>query len=113
MSLSVYEQNHSDRANLLVHLVAVPVFHAGLVTAAFGHPIIGLVLCAASIATQGRAHRREVNQATFSGPFDFVKRILVEQLVTFPRFVLTGRLFAMLRDDGAGRRRRQARAARP
>jgi hypothetical protein len=112
MTLDTYAANHSDRVNLLVHLVFVPVFHAGLVTAVLGHPIVGALLCLGSIAIQGRAHRREANRVTFAGPFDFVKRIFVEQLVTFPRLVLSGRLRAMLSDDGARRDRREARPTR-
>jgi hypothetical protein len=112
MSIDSYAVTHADRTNLLVHLVFVPVFHAGLVAAVLGHPIAGAVMCLGSIAIQGRAHRRERVRATFDGPIDFVKRILVEQLVTFPRFVLGGRLSAMLAGNGARRDRREARRAR-
>lgn len=115
MSLDVYQHSHSDRTNLLVHLVFVPVFQAGIVTAALGHPIAGVLMMVASIAIQGRVHRREANQATFAGPFEpfeFVKRIMLEQLVTFPRFVLSGRFGAIMRGHGARRDRREARPAR-
>jgi hypothetical protein len=112
MTLDTYAANHSDRINVIVHLFFVPLFHAGLVTAVVGHPIIGASMCLTSIAIQGRAHRREKNRVTFAGPFDFVKRIFIEQLVTFPRFVLSGRLRAMLSGDGARRDRREARPAR-
>jgi hypothetical protein len=96
LSLDIYAERHSDRTNLLVHLVAVPLFHGGLVAALFGHVVVGLAICGVSLAIQGRAHRREAMRPRFSGPFDFVSRILVEQLVTFPCFVLTGRFRAML-----------------
>ena len=112
MTLDTYAAKHSDRINLLVHLVFVPVFHAGIVLVALGHPMVGVTALVASRAIQGRAHRREARRVTFSGPFDFVKRIFVEQLVTFPRLVLSGRLFAMLRGDGARRHRREAGSAR-
>jgi len=40
---------------------------------------------------QGRGHRGEsAAPVPFTGPGDFVSRFLVEQLVSFPRFVLTG-----------------------
>ena len=113
MNLDAYELNHSDRTNLLVHLVFVPVFHAGLVTAVLGHPIVGALVCLGSIAIQGRAHRREANQVTFAGPLDFVKRIFVEQLVMFPRFVLSGRFGAIMKAHGARPDRREAGPARP
>ena len=86
---------------------------AGLVTAALGHVLAGAVMCITSIAIQGRAHRRERVGTRFSGPIDFARRLLIEQLVTFPRFVLSGRFGAMLKSDGARRPRREAGPARP
>lgn len=42
-------------------------------------------------AMQGRGHRLESTAPVpFAGPFDVISRIFVEQLVTFPRFVLSG-----------------------
>lgn len=112
MNLDAYAASHSDRTNLLVHLVFVPVFHAGLVVAVLGHPLVGLLVSMGSVAIQGRAHRREAVQARFAGPADFAKRILLEQLMTFPRFVLSGRFGAMLTRNGARRGRREAESAR-
>jgi phage terminase small subunit len=46
---------------------------------------------AISLVAQGRGHRDEpAAPEPFTGPGDFVSRFLVEQLVTFPRFVLSG-----------------------
>lgn len=46
---------------------------------------------AACIGMQGRGHWTEAGRpAPFRSPLDAVLRILVEQWVTFPRFILTG-----------------------
>jgi hypothetical protein len=51
----------------------------------------GLVLLPLAMAAQGRGHRLEkVPPAPFAGPLDVVARIFAEQLITFPRFVLSG-----------------------
>ena len=40
---------------------------------------------------QGAGHKREAEAPVpFDGPLDFVGRVLVEQFITFPRFVLSG-----------------------
>jgi hypothetical protein len=45
----------------------------------------------ASMVAQGVGHKREpVPPEPFKGPFDFVSRLICEQWVTFPRFVLSG-----------------------
>ena len=41
------------------------------------------------MAMQGRGHRRE-RPAPFAGALDMILRIFAEQLITFPRFVLSG-----------------------
>jgi phage terminase small subunit len=92
-----YAANHLDRANLVLHLVTVPAFIAGL-TALLASPIAGLGSLfaglggvSAALVVQGRGHRREpAAPIPFTGPGDFVSRFLVEQLVTFPRFVASG-----------------------
>ena len=93
-----YVAKHRDRANLLVHIVAVPLFLLsviGLIYAA----VIGSAGCAGlaiaglavSVVAQGRGHVREREAPTpFSGVGDFVTRLLAEQWITFPRFVLSG-----------------------
>jgi hypothetical protein len=45
----------------------------------------------ASMVVQGVGHKREpVPPEPFQGPFDFVSRLVCEQWITFPRFVLSG-----------------------
>jgi len=93
-----YSRYHRSRLNLLLHIVVVPVFLFGNVVAIAGIgkaswrlAAIGVVATAASLALQGLGHRREpVPPEPFSGPVQAVSRILCEQWVTFPRFVLSG-----------------------
>lgn len=95
---SDYSAKHRDRVNLLLHLVAVPLFEVGtllLGAAALGRSGLGLGLAlgclVVAVAVEGRGHARERETPTpFAGPLDFASRFVVEQWVTFPRFVLTG-----------------------
>ena len=95
---SDYAAKHRDRQNLLVHLVAVPLFQAGTVILVVGVgslSVLGIgiaVVClAAALVTEGRGHARErETPAPFDGPLDFASRFVVEQWITFPRFVLSG-----------------------
>ena len=100
-----YSQYHVHRANLLLHIVAVPVFLLANVTLvgslAQGRwlpTLLALGLMLASMAVQGRGHHQEpVPPAPFTGPGQFVLRLLLEQWVSFPEFVLTGRWWRALR----------------
>lgn len=93
-----YARYHRSRANLLLHIVFVPAFLAGnlaLSGALFGrHWLLAsgaLALTGLSLAIQGYGHRGEpVPPEPFTSPRNAVARILVEQWVTFPRFVLSG-----------------------
>ena len=93
-----YSRNHRDRANLLIHMIGVPVFIAGVLAFAtqalraqwFG-AAFSLVVAVAAFAVQGIGHKRErVAPEPFAGPGDFVARVFAEQFITFPRFVLMG-----------------------
>lgn len=92
-----YAANHADRSNLLLHLVTVPVFIAGLAAvvtsplSGLGGLGAGLGAMAVALIAQGRGHRGEATAPVpFTGPGDFVSRFLVEQLISFPRFVASG-----------------------
>jgi len=94
---ALYEAGHRSRANLAVHALTVPLFWLGtLVT--FGAPFVapiwtplGLVAMVGAIAAQGRTHAGEaVAPVPFAGPRDVVARIVCEQWVTFPRYVVSG-----------------------
>ena len=100
-----YPKYHQSRANLLIHIVAVPLFLFGTVTlVASALQTSGLLLALAigcivvAVALQGSGHRLEpVPPEPFSGPLNFVSRLFLEQWVTFPRFVLSGGWGAALR----------------
>lgn len=65
----------------------------------------GLALTLVSLAAQGLGHRIEPDPpAAFAGPADAVRRILVEQWMSFPRFVLSGRWHRAMRHAPAPRR---------
>lgn len=93
-----YGLYHQHKANLLLHIVAVPLFLAGtllLLAALFKlSAYLGLTALAcivASLAAQGRGHSMEpVPPVPFSSRGNAVARLLVEQWITFPRFVLSG-----------------------
>jgi hypothetical protein len=93
----LYPAGHRDRANLLVHILTVPLFWAGTI-ALVASPLVspyaalaGVVAMAAAMIAQGRGHAREhVAPVPFAGPFDVVTRIFTEQWVTFPRYVVSG-----------------------
>lgn len=90
---------HGERANLLLHVVRVPVFVLGnvvLLVALARQPcapgLVALVAMVISLALQGRGHRQE---ATSPEPFtslgNAVARIFGEQWTNVSRFVRSGR----------------------
>ncbi len=103
-----YPKYHRSRPNLLIHIVAVPLFLLGtmvLLAAIAQLSLWSLVVAVGCIvvalALQGRGHRLEaVPPEPFSGPLNFISRLLLEQWVTFPRFVFSGGWLATLRKAG-------------
>ena len=101
-----YLQTHKNRTNLLIHIVAVPLFASGLLGglvffAAGRIPEgIGLLLLAVlSLTAQGRGHKlEETPPEPFRGPGDFVRRILTEQYVRFWVFVARGHWLSALKN---------------
>jgi hypothetical protein len=91
-----YPNAHRDRRNLLIHAATMPLFGAGVLLAATTPwlgplALAGLALLPLAMAAQGRGHRLEsAPPAPFAGPLDVIFRIFAEQLITFPRFVLSG-----------------------
>lgn len=94
-----YPAFHTTRLNLWIHLVAVPSFVASLVSLllalvtmhwiSVAESALGMVL---AFGVQGFGHKREpAPPIPFAGPGDAITRIFAEQLVTFPRFVFSGR----------------------
>lgn len=110
---AAYAASHQTRANLLIHMVAVPLFllanAAGLWWLLHGRLVAAAgcaVVMALAFAAQGIGHGREAQPAApFRGPRDAAARILLEQWVTFPRYVLSGRWWRALRAGGATLRR--------
>ena len=100
-----YPKYHQARSNLLIHIVAVPLFLVGTIALAGAIAELSLSLLTlavgcmfVAVALQGRGHRLEpVQPEPFSGPVNFVSRLFFEQWVTFPRFVLSGGWLAALR----------------
>lgn len=93
-----YARYHGDRRNLLIHSVAVPLFLAGncalaigLAYLSWGLALAGLVASIVSLKLQGWGHARErIPAEPFSGLAQAVARLLLEQWITFPHFVLSG-----------------------
>lgn len=100
-----YPKYHQSRSNLLIHIVAVPLFLLGTIALAWTIAERSLLLLGVAIGCivvavvlQRRGHRLEaVQPAPFSGPLNFVSRVFFEQWVTFPRFVLSGGWLAAFR----------------
>jgi hypothetical protein len=99
---SGYPTFHADRTNLVIHVLTQPMFVLGLLSVIASpvagsivgvavRAVSGLALMAVAIIAQGRGHAREGSPPIpFAGPADAVKRIFGEQLINFPRFVLSG-----------------------
>ena len=94
-----YERVHADRRNLLIHLVAVPLFDVAFVVlllgvvrgdlAWSGIAVAGMV---SSMLLQRTGHGMESEAPIpFSDPLNFLARWFREQFITFPAFVASGR----------------------
>jgi hypothetical protein len=93
-----YDTNHRNRNNLLIHIVAVPLFWIGavnfvvpLVFAGLLHALGGAVLMALSLFLQGKGNEMEgKTPEPFDNAREYARRVAAEQFVTFPRFVFSG-----------------------
>ena len=100
-----YATYHQSRANLLVHIVAVPLFLIGTIALVAAlvqlSPMllaVGVGCIVVAVAVQGRGHRLEaVPPQPFTGPLNFLSRLFFEQWITFPRFVISGAWGAAMR----------------
>ncbi len=103
-----YLRVHAGRANLLIHLLAVPLFVVSVVSVPLyllaGDPVSAMVavaLCIVAMVLQGSGHRLEAEPPRpFNGPGDFARRWFTEQFVTFPLFVISGRWWRQFRQHG-------------
>ena len=100
---------HTNRSNLIIHLIAVPLFVVGhlLLPAAmifsWRLAVLGLLCILASLTLQGVGHSLERQQVPpFTGTRDFVRRLYAEQFCNFWRFLFSGQWYARLgsRNDG-------------
>ena len=93
---------HKSRVNLVVHLVAVPLFVSGHVLPVIGIArssgtlvVLGLGAIVVSLALQKFGHSLEQNAVhTFTSGRDFIRRVYAEQFVNFWRFLLSGQWYA-------------------
>jgi uncharacterized membrane protein YGL010W len=100
-----YPRFHKNKANLLLHIVVVPLFVAGIVFAVWSllqgrwmDAALGMLVPVVSLAIQGVGHKKEPNPPLpFKGPGEFVTRIFSEQFYRFPKFVLSGEWLRALR----------------
>ena len=101
-----YGKFHTNRTNLVIHIVAVPLFVIGTLRAGWllgtGHPFrsyFWLWVPFFALMLQAIGHRRErVPPERFRGVRDFLKRILAEQFYRFWVFVCSGGWFRNLRE---------------
>lgn len=115
-----YGRYHRARRNLVIHIVAVPLFLLGnvvlvlaLAQGLWPDALAGLALTLLSLAAQGLGHRVEPSPpVAFSSATDAVWRILLEQWLEFPRFVFSGRWRAAMRRAPDRLRQRQRLTAR-
>lgn len=94
----VYPHSHQHPTNLVLHLIAVPLFIVGfllIVSGVFSLSLLNLaigvigILAALGLQRHGHSLEAQVTEP-FTDRQDAVQRLLVEQFVTFPRFVLSG-----------------------
>ncbi|AGI25027.1 hypothetical protein H681_15795 [Pseudomonas sp. ATCC 13867] len=93
-----YAANHRNPTNLALHILAVPLFIlasvilvSGLLRLHLSGVALGVIGIVASLAIQGRGHKLEEQPPEpFANRQDAIGRLLAEQFITFPRFVLSG-----------------------
>jgi hypothetical protein len=92
---------HKNAANLLIHIVAVPLFVIGHILIVVGILIdlrwlLAAMLCiVVSLVLQKIGHSLEQNQAPpFANTRDFLRRIYAEQFCNFWRFLFSGQWYA-------------------
>jgi phage terminase small subunit len=104
-----YSAKHRNRTNLLLHIFAVPLFQIGSILLFYAIYLrsIKIVIAAVismllSLIIQGRGHKLESETpAPFSGALDLPSRLIAEQWITFPRFLLSGGWYRNYKTDNA------------
>jgi len=100
---------HKNGTNLLIHIVAVPLFVLGHVLLLVGILVSPWLLRAAilcvviSLAAQSFGHSLEKNRVPpFTGAKDFLRRLYAEQFCNFWRFLFSGRWYASFQASRPG-----------
>ena len=95
---------HRSTGNLLIHIVAVPMFVVGhvlliaAVTTSRWFLLAGASCIVVSVALQRLGHSLEPQAVhPFDGARDFARRLYVEQFCNFWRFLFSGGWFASLK----------------
>ncbi len=105
---SDYFSKHRHRNNLVLHMIAVPLFWMAFLDLVFdvwtGSPwMVAIVCLLLSFGLQGLGHKLEKEVPTpFLGFPDFVSRFFVEQFITFPRFIFIGEFYRSLTEPPEG-----------
>ena len=102
-----YNKYHKSRINLWIHIFAVPVFIFGtfsLLSSIIHLNVLSLsysvILMVVSIGVQGFGHNKEELPAEpFTDAKNVFLRIFMEQLYTFPKFVISGKWYSALRNQ--------------
>jgi hypothetical protein len=105
-----YSRVHTSRSNLLIHLIAVPLFVVAsislvkyVVRGDWASALIAIFVAFVTMAAQGRGHRKEpLPPRPFSGPANFLRRWFTEQFFLFPTFLLSGRWWRQYVAAGEG-----------
>ena len=100
-----YTLFHASKLNLLIHIVAVPLFLIAntafvlaLLQGQWTKALVALVVMLLAFAVQAVGHGKEANPSIpFAGPANAFGRIFVEQWINFPRYVLSGGWWRALR----------------
>ncbi len=95
--LNGYDSNHENKVNRVIHVLTVPLFWCawiligrGLYAGSLNLIGLGSILLLTPLIAQGVGHKLEAKKPEpFLGPLDFVSRFFAEQLITYPRGLLT------------------------
>ena len=100
---------HRNVTNLIIHIVAVPLFvlgHVLLIAGLIVNPwllAVGTLSIVVSLATQRYGHSLEHNQVhAFTGAGDFIRRLYAEQFCNFWRFLFSGQWYASFKSSRSG-----------
>jgi phage terminase small subunit len=92
---AAYAATHRHPSNLLLHLIAVPLFIvasllllSGLLGASLLPVVLGAIGLVAALALQRQGHKLEEQEADTDQ--ECLQELLLQQFVTFPRFILSG-----------------------